>query len=559
MVGWAIGCSASTARTDRRPPPPERWSRSALWLHATAKTSVGHAAECRHARAVLAAEGGCKGALCGFGAELAAEWQEKCSTLLPGEVAAVKASATTLAERALASPGTCARHHTRFMEHGCDPRHCRDDAQEWATRCGEREGSPLALTLLERVVSRHLADPEREVTLDPRSCETLRGAVEAGASCVTESACKRAWQEVETERERCGDEHEKLPLAAAVRTLAIAVGAVRDPDAIPLAPEPPVLEKGAVPLMLADGGGAVLMVCTRRVVTLEAYISRREACEGSFVHVARAVGEGPNRELRRGNLRIRRDVEVVDVFPALAVVGEDAALAQRRASALDARVAAAIALGGSEGLVELVAALDEHARWLQRSALMRQALAPRDEALVPLFETAARAKAALGKSDVRTRRGVAARARTRPFADLTGHGALDPSDDTEARWLIAEAVWPQATAAYATLLGPVIAAAERTDTPALRAAWTQEARAAGVRCNARESALHAIGGELLACVFDGCDDGRMDELYAARGVAFDGLRSDRRAFDRAVTAVDPALAASLAETTGCVLPGLQGP
>lgn len=537
--------------------PKDDWQRSATWIHATAGAKSGQAPECRHVRRALDGEGSCKGALCRYPAELASEWLDKCAKRHPGDVEKIGDWQAAWSDAADTSPSKCAKQHARFVDEGCEAAHCRGDAAEWATRCGETEGSPLSVTILERVVSRHLEDSDKPVELDARSCETLGEEVHEGAWCATESACKKVWKVVELERERCGDENETPDIGTAMRTLAIAVGAVREPDDAPVADEPEHLEDDDAPLVFADGRGAVVMVCNKRVTELDDYLAARDGCDGSFVHVARVFGEGDERRLRRGNVRIAKDREMLALFPALAVAGEPEKEEKRRVKAFDAAVSRAIA---ETSLALLVSAIDDQASWIHRSKRLRDVLEKHDAELVPLFAKAAKAKVASSpSSDDPTRRGLAFRAKTRPLADVNRQGAIDPTGDTAARWLGTSALLPKATAAYAALLAPLDEAVRRG--PKLRPGQAKKARenarAAATVCRDAQQAGAATQRALLGCVFDACDDARVDELAAAYGEAAARSRSAQRALDHAVSSIESDELASLAAAASCDLPSAE--
>lgn len=565
LVGIAAMLALSTCRPTpvMRPTPSapplskDDWKRSATWIHATAAAKSGHASECRHVRLALDSEAGCRDALCRYPAELASEWLDKCAKLMPGDVETISDLQAALTDTADTPPSKCSKQLARFVDEGCEAAHCRGDAQEWATRCGEAVGSPLVIGILERVVSRHLADSDKPVALDARSCDTLRDAVKKGAWCATESTCKKAWKIVGIEHDRCGDDNERPELATAMRATAIAVGAVREPDDAPVTEEPQRLDDGDAPLVFADGQGAVLMVCNLRVTELDAYLEARDGCDGSFVHVARVFGEGDARVLRRGNVRISNGRDMLALFPALTVAGERKHEEKRRAELFEAAVSRAIS---KKSLGLFLSAVDDQGGWIHRSKRLRDVLEKRDAELVPIFEAAARAKVASTPSnDDPTRRGLAFRGRTRPLADLNRKGAVDPQSDTAARWLVTEALVPQSTAAYAALLAPLEKAVRQG--PKLRPGQakkaTEAARAAAVVCRDAQKAAATARDGLLSCVFDGCDDARVDELTAAYGEADERARSAQRALDHATSAVASDKLASVADAASCVLPSSE--
>ena len=518
------------------PPSPEPWQRSAIWIHATGDvTSADPREECIHVRAKLDGEAGCAGALCRHPAALASEWLDKCSMQLPQEQLMVSKLERDLARRAEAPPTKCAKQHARFLTRGCKPTYCKDDAQEWATRCAEREGSPLAVTMLARLVDRTIEPEDDPFELDGRSCATLEKALRDAARCGDEDACKAAWSSVTVHRKRCTDRHTVPTIATAVQTLGIAVGGARDVGAIEIANEPWHLEHDDAPLVLADGSGAVLLACTKRVVDLEAYVARRAACENSFVHFVRATAHDGRRRVEHGQIRISSAWDMVHVFPALAVHGEHQAVARRHATAIDA------ALADADALADLVAAVDAHADWLH-TAPVRAALTQHDAKLVPLLEAAASAKVtAQSHPDAA---GIAWRGQTRPLADVTRDGSIDPTEDTRARWLEPKNILPLAMARYTETLAPLSskAGSRRRGKPA--------AEAAG-RCAQAQKERRALEGELLTCVFSGCDESRIDELLSKRAAAVERGHDAMRALDHRTTGGDTL--ASIAAAAGCSL------
>lgn len=515
-------CSPAPVMRPRADAPPEDdWKRSAVWLHATSDSPSGHEQECRHVRGMLDAERRCKGALCKHSADLASEWLDKCAEIMAADVDTIADLQAAMSEEAERKPSQCFKRFKRFLDDGCDEEHCVADAQAWATRCGETEGSPLVVSMVATVVDRHTRS-EKAVKLDTRSCASLEEELEEGAECDSEKACKKLWKVLETHRKRCLDPNELPDIVAGMRQLSIATGAVRDIDeALKVAAEPRFLDQEDLPLVLADGAGAVLAVCHKRVFELEAYLDARAACDGGFVYVARAFGEGDEREIRTGEVPLRKDWDAFDMFPSMVVAGEATHLAEQEAASLAAALDDAIE---RTSLAKLVTAVDEHARWIFRSTTVRSELSQRDEQLADLLVNAAKSKvnvASGGSAD--QRRAIWAKGQRYAFGDLSRDGKVNTAIITRASWVRTDAIMPEATEAYLAALQPLRRKMQRDRPPGRQTLADAETAAmtAAEACAQAQSAAQTASAKLATCVFDGCEDQELQDLVDAREQALE--------------------------------------
>src|SRR5512137_294747 len=101
--------------------PADQWKRSAVWLYATRDAGGGPAAECDHVRKRLGEETRCRGPLCRYAVELAAEWRDKCDKLKPDGIDEVSTLQAELSEAGKREPSSCSREFDRLMKDGCQP------------------------------------------------------------------------------------------------------------------------------------------------------------------------------------------------------------------------------------------------------------------------------------------------------------------------------------------------------------------------------------------------------------------------------------------------------
>ncbi len=540
--------------------PPDDWQRTATWLYATDKARSGHAPECQHVGKLLEGESSCKGVLCRFPAELAGEWLDKCAKLVPDAVETISDQQAELSDQAERKPSKCARQLKRFLDDGCEPEHCIEDAQEWATRCGETEASPLVVSMLAKVVARQL-DAKQPIKLDSRSCEALDKQMVKRSRCKSEAACKKAWKTLRTRKARCSDPDELPEIVWAMRQLSIAAGAVRDvEEPTKIAADPEFLSADDLPLVLADGSGAVFAVCHQRVTELDEYLAARKECSGGFVYLARAFDEGDEREIRMGEMPVRDGWNLLDMFPDYAVVGEKRRAEKKQARSLAATIDAAIDAQDDSGLGKLVAALDAGAPQLFHSRRIRKILKERDDKLVSLFETAAVRKVRDGRSmNADERRGMAFRAKNNPLADLSRVGAVDTQARTRAAWLATEDLLPEATAAYRIKLAPLHKLVRRGAklSPSAGARAAASAQAAAAACAQAQQAEAKAHKRLAACVFDNCDDDEIAELLEAREQANTAAQTQLHTLFIAVSSVESEQLPAIADAADCTLASLE--
>ncbi len=494
------------------------WQHGPVWLHATAGVPGDHQTECEWVAKRLAEEAGCKGAICRHAVELASEWLDKCDALLPDQVEGLSDLHVGLEDEADRSASRCAKEHAKVLEDGCDPEACMAQAQAWATRCGEREGSPLAVLILGRVVARSM-ETDRRILLDVRSCSTLAEALKEGARCLDEKSCQKAWRDVQTHQQRCGEEGAP-EVAVALRQMAIAVGAGREGEPIAVADDPERAAQDAAPLMLADGSGAIMQICRKRILTVADYLDARDGCRAGVLSVARLVAGDSGREVRLGRLTIPEEGELVDAYPSLMVVGEADELAARAAKALDVELSAATAASGDDALVKLLTAVDRHARWIEKSESAQKTLAHHDDALKSLFALLGqrKAEAALAQRDPGVRRSYAFLANGRPLADWSLEGKVELGAVSGGRWLETEAIWPHASEAHKVALRPLTRAIVKGPAATTRdhgRARKLVAQHAAACTNARNDRNEAAE-QLISCIFQSCGDAERSALAERR-------------------------------------------
>ncbi len=565
-AAFAIGgCPTEPAKHAAEPkPPPDEWAEipsSPEWLHATSSFSGSHAAECAHALGWVRGEAKCQGAVCEHARDLAREWLVRCEKLSPS-VAEVKPLVADLAARATKDPSPCAKELTLLLRDGCKKKNeaCLDEGQRWATRCSRDEGSPLAVRMLERTVERAFDDPGK-VTLDPRSCDELRGDVAKAAVCDHRFKCEEALKLLDPYRERCQGEEQWPTMATAVLELATLVGAQKPSEPISVLLEPSTLPQGEVPLGLVDGSGAVLWACDARPADVAGYVDARRACQGGKITLARAFKVKGRYEVRAGSLDAPSDAVFGARFPSLVVHGEVALRDKALAVELSAGLEKAAAAPKAEAVAALAKALLPRAAELRRSAGLRAALGRFDDAIVPVLRELGKAKVAAAKGRLAPvdLTGFAARALAWPFADLAPDGAVrvgvaGPLDEVEIG-----AAWPKAKAEYVAAVEP-LAKAARALRPAARdlSLVRTYAESQGQACGAATKKARAAEQALVACGFgfDSCDEGKLAALGKGADDARAAAQDARGKLLVAASVLGPARADALAAATaaGCAEP-----
>ena len=411
-----VACTVEPPKRAERPSRidvGEQWRRSATWLFATTGSSSSPKAECVHVAEVLEAEQRCQGAMCKAAADLAWEWLDKCPKRAPERLEEMSTLQAALRDEADRRPSPCAEEFLELVDgESCDPANVTSRAQRWATSCAEAEAGPLSSVMLERTVER-CAGAEARVRLDTRSCATLSTLLRKAASCTDEKTCEEAWPDVEAYRARCELDGQKPDVAMGILQLAVAFGAGRETQPLPVASTADRVGASEVPLALADGSGAVLGVCHRRVAELEPYLEARDRCAGggSRLKVVRLFSKGEDGpELRVGSLLAPPSAEMVDRYPSLLVAGELERLGKAQLEKIKADFAAVLEGSGDAAAPKLLGLVAQHGRWLASSKPVRAELKGVDEQLIAIFEELAHAKGAAIDPSPADRRGVFQRA-----------------------------------------------------------------------------------------------------------------------------------------------------
>ena len=162
---------------------------SSEWFFATTGVTGGRQQLCQHVLGWVLGEGKCQGASCRHGSRLASDWMQECASLSPKAAKRVEQLQAQLAARAELPPTPCTEELQRMLRDGCrKDAACEQHAQQWATRCGSTDGTPLAVLMLEKVVEQTLARPHK-VSIDPRSCDELGRELRLAAGCKRRFEC----------------------------------------------------------------------------------------------------------------------------------------------------------------------------------------------------------------------------------------------------------------------------------------------------------------------------------------------------------------------------------
>jgi hypothetical protein len=486
------------------------WSRSVTWLHATAKAPSGAAGECQHVHGVLEKEASCNGKMCGHAFEIGGEWSDKCAKLMPDQASSVAELTSTWRERVDEPPTNCFNDFVRLNEDSCEPSECVERGQRWATQCAEQEGSPLCVAIVQTMVNRNGEGGKK--ALDTRSCDSLTAALKTGAACADEAVCRRALEDVKVHQARCIEKDVTLPLAVALQRMAISAGAgeAPSPHAVIVGTE---LPEDAVPLVLADGQGAVLSVCGRRVTTINDYLDVRERCGGPVLFAAVR-----HSRLEVASLTAPSDVSFVDVFPRFALAGEIARAGEKNAESLRSALDLVVAATGPQAIEALATAMHDHQGSITKSGHARRVMTSMDDQLTPVFVLIGEAKARAGKatSQISVSRGILSRSKRRQLADVSRDGSIVALTPTRGSLLELGDILPKATKAYSRALLPLenhVNAAERIDRMTRRYSRDRpevEARklivAANAACEQAQAMRAKAAAQLTACAFDPCDE-----------------------------------------------------
>lgn len=515
---------ACVPKPAKRPPGDapfveDEWAKLATvpeWLHVTRDAGGSKEAECKAVLGALQAEAQCKGALCEHARDLSASFLERCASRLPEAQEEVRGLHERLVDAASEKPDACASEAEVLLRDECGDgaTTCQETAQKWATRCARPTGSPIVVLMLQRLVERKAKDGSAS-PIDPRSCDELRDDMVKGVSCAQRFACEDVVSRVFTYRSWCEDAG-KPTVATAAAELSMISGAGQSSAPIAAEPTPERLAATDLPLVLADGLGAVYQVCEQRVVALPGYLEARRGCEGGKLIASRIYRSGKDVEVRLGTLDYPGDAQFQRRYPSLVVAGELEARDGELLPAFEAELARIVTLPDAEAagraLSQLVVG---HAAPLRRSAPLREALAQRDAALVPALRALGRAKAAAGAGKRGLElTGFAARARTWPFAEVTGV-SVPGQWSRDAAALELGSRMPLSMAAYVEALAPLAkaAGAVRPDAGAAGDAVLRGSEAASA-CGAAEKRFREAERALVDCAFAAtpCDADRTEGL-----------------------------------------------
>jgi hypothetical protein len=479
---------------------------SAEWLYATGSFSGDERQQCQHVRKWVLGEMKCQEAVCRHGHRLARDWLKQCEKVLPKAAAEIKEVSQQLAARANQAESPCAEQLVVMLRDGCrNDEACEQHAQEWVTRCGPTEATPLVVEMLEKTIEQTLATP-RPVHLDGRHCEELAANVRAAAACDQRFKCQDELPKLAVLRERCM-KPESAPLAPAdgIALLSVLQGAEQTLEPVVVAPTPVELSDQDAPVRLANGKGAVLAVCDQRVRDLAKYWEARQGCvDGEVIVVQLFDAPPPNRTLRVGVVPHANDATFARRFPSLLVAGEAELRKQVSAKQFAEAVDEAARLGGAAGVSRLSKALATHRRWLGTSQKVMQLLAERDAALVPLFAALGKRKQRAPKPMMAAERLVplARRSQQLPLADVNADGRIELGACTAAAAFDFREALPQSLSKYRagfaelSELGSHLRVVKRNPPP-LVVAMRKHAAA----CGAAQIEVSSTEQSLLGCAF----------------------------------------------------------
>jgi len=493
-----------------QPAPVVEAPSSAEWAVAAKGAGEGKSAACAAVAAALKAEKACVGSLCAHAAALSKERSRYC-----GEDDA--ALAADLAARSQKPPSECGARAEAILDKGCSgDATCENTASRWAARCAKSDGSPLVFGLLGRSIAKRKALPD--FTLDVRSCDELRAEVRRVVAC-DRATCPTALKTAQAYRGRCAVQGELPEAATALAEAAIfsSAGQVSGPTLV--RPNPPKLTPADMPVLVPDRWGAYASVCGERPADMAAYVASRRACEnGKIVIVRYFVNVSKEFEVRGGALDAPDDETFARRFPSLRAVGELEArdAAAKKALEIELPKVAALAKDPANAAHALVRLAREHGDAIARSAAVRAAFAAVDADLAPALAEIGKAKLAAAKSALAADlAGLAARAPSRPFADLNESGAVAIGAASPAVRIDGAALFPKAMEAYTTALGNLAALAKKKPLSMGDARDTKRnAVDAAKACALAARRAHGNEHDLVACAFtlNTCAPSKIDAL-----------------------------------------------
>jgi hypothetical protein len=372
---------------------------------------------------------------------------------------------------------------------------------------------------------------------------------------------------VDQYRGRCGGLGELPPAGMAAVELSILTGAGRETAPIVVRDDSAKLAGSELPVVLADGWGAVLSVCDHRASSLAKYVEAREACENGTLSLVRVFKtKAKDIDVRAGVLAFANDVDFGRRFPSIRAAGEIELADEAELPGLEADLAKIALLGqdadkASAAGESLARAVGSRGAALVRSAPLRAALAKRDADLVPALRAIGDAKGTVAKSlSPSALAGLVQRGARSAFADTNAAGGVEPGALGPAWSLDTRALLPRAMAAYDGAMDDAVklAAKKKPDAGDAKRAKTS-AKEHASSCGVAMKQARAAEQSMIACGFaiQACDAGRVASLIKEQDAAFASAQKARRELDLAMTgpgyAVRTEIAAA-ATAAGCLEP-----
>lgn len=563
LLALALSVAACGSAPKKKSDEPKRaedpWDKtphSDEWLHATRDVPSGHESECKGVVKWIEGEKECRGKMCSHAKDLAKDWLSRCESYDEPHLEGIRDLYDSFKKRAKEEQSPCGREAEEILRGSCGKdKTCKTTAEDWGTKCGKLDGTPLVVRMMERVVERKL-DGEK-FKMDARGCDDMLAEIAKGSACAQQFACEEALSGVDAYRKRC-DAGETPSLGPAVLIAAISQGAGR-PTAVPA--KASKLTDKQMATALEDGSGAALWVCGTRTTDLATYVAKRRDCKDGDVVYAKGFKKDDQLEVRTAKLPFTNDVEFAARFPSLAVHGEHELRDAQSLAAFEAKLAD-IAKLGADGATPLVRLVIEHASALRRSAAFREALGSKDGALsAALGEIGKRkAAAAKGRLTVAELAGLHGRAETRAFADLSAEGTVSVGASTRAAELETAELLPKAMEAYRDAYKPAQAVAK---TRKVDKRTAELAKAYGkiqaTGCGSAQKALSGAEQAYLACAFGvtSCDDAKKAGILSDLDKARKDAEAARHNLDVVMTGAAAQFRSQLVEistTEGCFEP-----
>jgi hypothetical protein len=559
----ALACGGpppKRARVAEPDPEPEIAARSSEWLYATREVNGSLPDECKAVAEWVEKEDKCRGALCVHGRNLARDWVARCTMAPPDQAAKVKALLAGFTKRMDVDPSHCAVNAEAVIKNGCGKdTTCLATTQEWATKCGSGEGSPLVLRILERTVERRGGG---RLTLDPRSCAEVRKDMLKGVNCTDQFSCEEAAKAVALHRDRC--EKDDAPTIAVASLEAAIIAAAQQPT-MPIKAQLKRISPREVPAALADGMGVAISVCGERASDLAKYVTARKTCKSGTIVFAKAFKQPDGTaEVRLGNLDYPDDAVFTARFPTLAVEGEAELRDAQSLATFEAelgKVVAQSAQSPTAAAKSLGQVVVKFAPSIRRSAAFREALTAADGSLIPAMKELGKMKASAAAKRLTPveMNGLIGRAQTRPFADMEADGTVVSGAGTRASELELNEVLPKSLEVYLGSMktAMIVAKTRRIDKQTAQMA-VQYGKGQATACATAEKKLSEAETSLLKCAFgvESCDEKRVAELTSVIDEARTTAEAARHRLDLVLT-VSPAERdelTQLATTAGCLDP-----